>query len=312
MIVYKPGATNYLAEALSCLYRHDTGPAEYVQDPTEETEDLEATYTHENSPHTLYATSFFSDTMSRFKHLSTLGDNFECGSDCSMREGNDWGDMVSSRHLSEEELNHSVIHWTAFHKALCEFHYENRLAGQVITPESSEVATMRASYLAGDKESPRPRIDLHVVRKRLATALEHGDPRAEGRECDCHDQKAHDAYMAKRQKPLDGGGLSHYNRTVATIIPPTLSQDNHILYDVFEDEEDSSRLEQVRDECDTIQVTTEMQSMWREQLVDAYRKDELYKLALESGKTAKGGRMEYYRIGDGPMFATTRKGLQAL
>jgi len=54
--------------------------------------------------------------------------------------------------------------------------------------------------------------------------------------------------------------------------------------------------------------------MWREQLVDAYRKNELYKLALHSGKTAKGGRMEHrdYRIGDGLMFATTRKGLQAL
>jgi len=52
--------------------------------------------------------------------------------------------------------------------------------------------------------------------------------------------------------------------------------------------------------------------MWREQLVDAYSKDELYKLALNSGKTAKGGRMEHYRIGHGLMFATTPKGLQAL
>jgi len=143
-IVYKPGATNYLADALSHLYRHDTGLAEYAQDPTEETEDLEATNTHENSLHTLFATSFFSDTMSRFEPLRTLGDHSECGSDCSMREGHDWGDMVSSRYLSEEELNHSVIHWTACHKAVCEFHNENRVARQVITPESPEVATMRA------------------------------------------------------------------------------------------------------------------------------------------------------------------------
>ena len=56
-IVYKPGATNYLADALSRLYRHDTGPAEYAQDSTEETEDLKATNTHEKSPHTLFATS---------------------------------------------------------------------------------------------------------------------------------------------------------------------------------------------------------------------------------------------------------------
>jgi len=90
--------------------------------------------------------------------------------------------------------------------------------------------------------------------------------------------------MVKRQKPLYGGGLSHYNRTVPTIIQPILSQDHRILYDVFDDEE----------------------------LVDAYRRDELYKLALNSGKTAEGGRVEHYHIGDGLMFATTRKGLQAL
>jgi len=118
--------------------------------------------------------------------------------------------------------------------------------------------------------------------------------------------------MAKRQKPLYGGGLFHYNRTVPTIIPPILWQDDRILYDVFKDEGDSLHLEQVLDERDTIQVTTEMQSMRREQLVDAYRKDELYKLALNSCKTARGGRMEHYRISDRLMFATTRKGLQAL
>jgi len=118
--------------------------------------------------------------------------------------------------------------------------------------------------------------------------------------------------MAKRQKLLYGGGLSHYNKTVPTIIPPTLLQDDRILYDVFEDEGDTLHLEQVLDKRDTIQVTTEMQSMWREQLVEAYRKDELYKLPLDSGKTVKGGRREHYCIGDGLIFATTRKGLQAL
>jgi len=220
--------------------------------------------------------------MSGFEPLRTLGDSSECGSDCSMREGNDWGDMVfsghlseeelnhsaihwrdmvSSGHLSEEELNHSAIHWRACHKAVCEFHNQNRLAGQVITPESPEVATMRARYLAEGNESPRRRIDLDGVRRRLDTALEHDDPPAECKEYDGDDQKVHDAYMAKRQKPLYGGGLSHYNRTVPTIIPPTLSQDDRILYEVFEEEGDSSRLEQVLDERDTIQVTTEMQSM---------------------------------------------------
>ena len=109
-IVYKPGATNYLADALSRLSRHDTGPAEYAQDPIEETEDLEATNAHENSAHTLFATSFFSETMECLEPLCSLGDHSECGSDCSMREGNDWGEMVSSGHLSDEDLNHSAIH----------------------------------------------------------------------------------------------------------------------------------------------------------------------------------------------------------
>jgi len=311
-IVYKPGVTNYLADALSHLYRHDTGRAEYARDPTEQTEDLKATNTHENSPHTVFATSLFSDTISRFEPLHTLGDHAECGSDCSMREGNDWGDMVSNGHLREGELNHSATHWTACHKAVCEFHNQNRLAGQVITPESPEVGTMRARYLTEGNESPRRRIDLDRVRKRLATALEHDDPLAECRECDGYDQKVPDAYMAKRQTPLYGGGLAYYNKTVPSIIPPTMLQDDCILYDVLEDEGDTPRLEQVLDERDTIQVTTEMQSMWREQLVDAYRKDERYKLALDSEKTAKGGRIEHYRIGDRPMLATTRKELQAL
>ena len=106
--------------------------------------------------------------------------------------------------------------------------------------------------------------------------------------------------------------MSHYNRTVPTIVPPTMSQDDRILCDVFEEEGDSSRLEEVLDERDSIQVTRGMQSRGGEQWVDGYRKDKLYKLDLDSGKTAKGGRMEHYRIGDGLMCATTRKGLQAL
>jgi len=87
-IVYKPGATNYLAHALFRLYRHDTGAAEYPQDSTEETQDLVATITDRISPHTLFPTSFFSDNMSHLEPLLTLGDHLECGSDYSMREGN--------------------------------------------------------------------------------------------------------------------------------------------------------------------------------------------------------------------------------
>jgi len=121
--------------------------------------------TNENSPHILFATSFFSDIMSPFEPLRPVGDHSECGSDWTMREGNDWGDMVSSGHLSQEELNHSAIHWTACHKAVCEFHNENRLAGQVMTPESPEMATIRARYLVEGSQGPRPRIDPDRVRK---------------------------------------------------------------------------------------------------------------------------------------------------
>jgi len=67
--------------------------------------------------------------------------------------------------------------------------------------------------------------------------------------------------MAKGSIPPYGEDLSHYNRTVAVIIPPTPMQDDRILYNVLKKEGDTWRLEQVLDDRDTIQVTTEMQSM---------------------------------------------------
>jgi len=88
-IVYKAGAIHYLADALFRLYRNYTGLAEYAQDPTEEEEeDLKATNSLENSPHTLFAILFISDTMSCVEQLPTLEDQCECGCDCSVREGN--------------------------------------------------------------------------------------------------------------------------------------------------------------------------------------------------------------------------------
>jgi len=110
--------------------------------------------------------------------------------------------MVSSGHVSEEDLNHSALHWTACHEAVCKYHDGDRFAGQIITPESPEVVAIRAGRSAEGSEVTRPRIDLDGVRKRLATALEHDDPLAECEECECHDQRAHDAFMAKRKKPL--------------------------------------------------------------------------------------------------------------
>jgi len=98
--------------------------------------------------------------------------------------GNDCGYILCSRHLSEEEWNQSAIHWTACHKAVCESHNENRLAGRVTTPKSPQVAAMRPRWLAQDNETLRPRIDVDGVRKPLATALEHDEPLSESRECD--------------------------------------------------------------------------------------------------------------------------------
>jgi len=134
--------------------------------------------------------------------------------------------MVSSGHRSTEQLNHSHIPWAAWHEAVCEFHNENRLGGQVSTPESPEVAPIRARHLYKGNETLTPKVNLEGVRKQLATSVEHDNHLAKCRESDGHDQKAHHAYMAKRQKPLNTGGLFYYNRMVPPIIPPTLSQDH--------------------------------------------------------------------------------------
>ena len=88
-----------------------------------------------------------------------------------MRQGNDLGHMVFSGHCSNTGLNNPAPHWRECHRTVFELYNENRLAGQVITPESSEVAVMRARHLAEGNEGPRPRIDLEDVRKRLAMAL---------------------------------------------------------------------------------------------------------------------------------------------
>jgi len=85
--------------------------------------------------------------------------------------------------------------------------------------------------------------------------------------------------------------LCHYNTPVATLIPRPRSGKDLLWYDVLEEEGATSYLEQVLDKRDTIQVTTEMQSMLTEQLVDAHWKDELYKLALHSRERARGGKM---------------------
>jgi hypothetical protein len=64
----------------------------------------------------------------------------ECGSDCSanipmasVEEGqlqapviNDWDDTRSmSSHRSEDEINHSSLHWTACHNSECIYHSED-------------------------------------------------------------------------------------------------------------------------------------------------------------------------------------------
>jgi len=55
-----------------------------------------------------------------------------------------------------------------------------------------------------------------------------------------------------------------------------------------EEEHDIPCLKRVQDERDVAQATTELEDMWREQMIKGYRQDTVWKLANDSTATARG------------------------
>jgi len=75
-----------------------------------------------------------------------------------------------------------------------------------------------------------------------------------------------------------------------------------------EEEDDVPRLERVQDERDGAQATTELEGMWREQIMKGYRPDPVWKLANDSTATARAGKAQHYSIGNGLLYATRGRG----
>ena len=66
------------------------------------------------------------------------------------------------------------------------------------------------------------------------------------------------------------------------------------------------------DERDVVPAMTEMETIWREQMINRYSNDPVYQLAQHSNNTSRGGKMYHYRIRDGLLYATTRGGEDCL
>jgi len=86
------------------------------------------------------------------------------------------------------------------------------------------------------------------------------------------------AHRNHRKHPLYSSAFTHSNATISAIELPQLPHHQRRLYEVYDDatdeeEDDVPRLERVQDERDVVQATTELEGMWREQMIKGYRQD---------------------------------------
>jgi len=125
------------------------------------------------------------------------------------------------------------------------------------------------------------------------------------------------AHRHHRKRPIYSSAFTYSNATISAIELPQLPHHERQLYEVYDDatdeeEDDVPRLERVQDERDVVQATTELEGMWREQMIKGYRQDPVWKLANNSAATARGGKAQHYSIGNGLLYATTRAGERCL
>ena len=348
-IVYRPGKWNYLADALSRLHEEPDNNPHYAKDPTEEDEnDTTPIYALFSRPQDL-------QTMSRYEPLPVFGHS-ECGSDCSLNEATEGDDMKLEEDLtgglppiteaprvptttgpvstdrwkdkesyhsgrSNDEIEHSALHWTACKDEHCEYHgdhntYRERTVSMpssppIVYPELPK-STSASPPVSGSPLSTRSRPDLSVLKRRLENAvLCNQTMHQECNEPNCSAHRRH------RKRPLYSSAFTHSNATISAIEPPQLPHHERRLYEVYDDatdevENDLPRLERVQDERDVVQAATELEGMWREQMIRGYRQDPIRKLANDSTATARGGKTQHYSIGNGLLYATTRGGERCL
>ena len=155
--------------------------------------------------------------------------------------------------------------------------------------------------------SPRPRPDLSAIKKRLHEALGYS---TDTYPCESPECPAHQITRPSPPKPLYRGPLSSHN-VIPVIKPPKLPHHDWNLYHVYndiaeEEESDVTKWERVVDERDIVQARNEMETIWREQMVKGYRNDSIYQLAQDSNNPSTGDKRQYYRIGHGLLYTTTR------
>ena len=163
-------------------------------------------------------------------------------------------------------------------------------------------------------QSSRPRFDLGTIKKRVTDTLSYTSDYVDNcKETECP------VYQNARPpptRPLYGGALSHYDQVTPVIEPASLPHHHRQLYEVFdniqEEEDEVTWLERVKDETDIGQVVSEMESLWREQMINWYRNDPVWKVANHTSNTARAGVTQHYRVRDGLLYATTTMGEDCL
>jgi len=217
---------------------------------------------------------------------------------------------------SNNEIKHSALHCTACKDEHSEYHgTHNTYREQTVSmPSSSPIVypvlpkpTSASPPVSGSPLSTRSPPDLSVLKRRLENAaLCNQTVHQECSEPNCPAHRHH------RQRPLYSSAFTHSNATISAIEPPQLPHHERRLHEVYydatdEEGDDVPCLERVQDERDVAQATTELEGMWREQMIKGYRQDPVWKLANDSTATARGGNAQHYSIGNGLLYATTYK-----
>ena len=283
-IIYKPGATNHLADALSRIYEDQEPKTE------EESQIIDDDIEDEHSPYTPIYFTGPSLRMSTSNYYEPIGAHSECGSDCSITEGNTWGDKVTLPSTPPEQREHAMLHKSYCYDNSCPYHKEVKN----FYDETKSSAPPK-------KETTNVNSIPDSIFKDLSRIHGDQDPKTDTESVynDWED------YLAGPQEPI---------QTKVTIIPPTMKEHRRGLYKIFEDDDkpadDTSHLERVEDERDAASVTAQMTTVFRAQMIAAYRKDALYKMVMDSGHPNKD--LQHYRISDGMVYATTRRGENCL
>src|SRR5205807_10115166 len=87
------------------------------------------------------------------------------------------------------------------------------------------------------------------------------------------------------------GHHAEENETIVSVIPPTMDEHRRRLYENHNTDDDEggvpNRLNQVEDDCDATDAIALIKTTFWVQLIAAYRKDHLDKLAMNSNPSNK-------------------------